>query len=191
MPRTRQSKAAAKSFRPKVEADMNVMDVIALHPKAADILAEYGLHCFQCAFNTMDSLESGAKSHGLTDVDVENLVTDMQELIDASPPRTETLILTKEAAKALQLIAKKEKQKTVCLRVTTDGSGGFCMEFAGKPMKSDKMFRCKGIAGVSLIATKETLWSIGGSTVDFREGRFKLDIEENCVCNSNACTCKT
>ncbi|MSR67632.1 DUF1858 domain-containing protein [Candidatus Peribacteria bacterium] len=190
MPRTRQSKDAAKSFRPRVDQDMNVMDVIALHPKAADILAAYGLHCFQCAFNTMDTLRSGAKSHGLSDVDVENLVVDIQELIDATPARTETLTLTKAAAKALQSIAKRERQKTACLRVTTDSSGGFCLEFTGKPMSSDRVFRCKGAGGVSLIASPDMLWRIGGSTVDFREGKFKLDVEEECGCVGKGCTCE-
>ena len=55
----------AKNFRPTVTAEMNVMDVIALHPKAGEILGEYGLHCFQCAFNAMDSVGAGAKSHGI------------------------------------------------------------------------------------------------------------------------------
>ncbi len=168
---------------------MNVLDVIALHSGAADILAEYGLHCFQCAFNTMDSLDAGARSHGLTDVDIENLVADVQELIDAAPKKPETLILTKAAAEALKLIGKQEKKKSICLRVTTDSQGGFCMEFTDKPMSNDAAFVSKGVAGVSLIASPETLWRIGGSTVDFREGKFKLDMEEACGCEGKDCAC--
>lgn len=190
MPRTRQSKAAAKPFRPTVDAGMNVMDVIALHPQAEGVLAAYGLHCFQCAFNTFDSLDAGAKSHGLTDIDVENLVQDVQELIDATPARPQMLTLTKAAAKSLQKIGKTEKKKTMCLRVTTDASGGFCMEFTGKPLQSDRTFVCEDVKDVSLVASPETLWRIGGATVDFREGRFKLDLEENCVCGNDGCRCK-
>lgn len=201
----RQSSSAAKGkarpkqtipkrpYRPTVDKDMNVMDAIALHPKATDILAAYGLHCFQCAFNTLDSIEAGAKSHGLTDVDIENIVMDMQELLDSTPPKPEILILTIAAAKALKHIAKTEKQKSVCLRVTTDGSGGFCMEFTGKPFRNDRVFICKGVKDVALIASGETLWRIGGSTVDFREGRFKLDIEQNeeCGCKGSCKKCES
>ncbi len=174
-----------------IDVEMNVLDIIGLHPKAGDILAAYGLHCFQCAFNTMDSLESGAKSHGLTDIDVENMVIDLQELIDSLPPKPDKLSLTEAAAKALQQIGKQEKRKVVCLRVTADDSGGFCMEFTEKPMSNDRSFDCKGIQGVSLIASPETLWRIGGSTVDFRDGKFKLDIEETCACSRKRCACES
>jgi hypothetical protein len=30
---------------PRVHAGMNVMDIVALHPQAASVLGEYGLHC--------------------------------------------------------------------------------------------------------------------------------------------------
>ncbi len=202
MKRTRQSTSVAKGKkgvsqkshdarrRPMIDAEMNVLDIIGLHPKAGDILAAYGLHCFQCAFNTMDSLESGARSHGLTDIDIENMVIDLQELIDSLPAKPDKLSLTATAAKALQQIGKQEKKKTVCLRVTTDSNGGFCMEFTEKPMSNDRSFTCAGIQDVSLIASPETLWRIGGSTVDFRDGKFKLDMEEACGCTRNGCTCK-
>ncbi len=180
-------------FRPMIDVEMNVLDIIGLHPKAGDILAAYGLHCFQCAFNTMDSLESGARSHGLTDIDIENMVIDLQELIDALPAKPDNLSLTEVAAKALQQIGKQEKKKVVCLRVTTDSSGGFCMEFTEKPMSNDRSFTCAGIQGVSLIASPETLWRIGGSTVDFRNGKFKLDIEQNedCECKGSCEKCES
>lgn len=166
------------------------MDIINLHPKAGDILAAYGLHCFQCAFNTMDSLDAGARSHGLTDIDIENMMIDLQELLESVPIKPDVLTLTEVAAKALQKIGKQEKKKVICLRVTTDNNSGFCMEFTGKPLKTDRTFACKNIDNVSLIASPETLWRIGGSTVDFREGKFKLDMEESCACKSNGCTCK-
>ena len=169
---------------------MNVMDAIALHPKAADVLAAYGLHCFQCAFNTFDTLEAGAKSHGLTDIDIENLMIDVQELIDKEPAKPRTLILTEAAAKALKKIAVKEKQKTARLRVTADANGGFCMEFTKAPMQSDEVFVCESVKNVALIASPETIWRIGGSTVDFREGRFKLDLIETCECAGKGCTCE-
>ncbi len=199
MKRTRQSKPTAKRkikhtgdrkrARAVVHADMNVLDIIALHEKAADILAAYGLHCFQCAFNTMDSLASGARSHGLTEVDIENMVTDIQELLDSAPAKPDTITLTKAAAKALQSIGRQEKKKSVCLRVTAETHGGFCMEFTKKPMSTDRRFVCNGVKNVSLIASPETLWRIGGSTVDFREGKFKLDIEETCGCAGGNCAC--
>ncbi len=179
-----------KPFQPTIDTTTNVMDAIALHPKAADILAAYGLHCFHCAFATTDSIEAGARSHGLTDTDIENLVTDLQELIDTSPARPAVLTLTKAAAQALQKIGVAEEKKKVCLRVTTGTDGSFCMEFDDATTADDRIFTCEGVKNVSLVASSETLWRIGGSTIDFREGRFKLDLAETCECAGKQCNCK-
>ncbi len=198
MPKTRQSKALAKPKKapkqkiPDVDASMNVMEIIGLHPEAADILAAYGLHCFQCAFNTLDSLESGAKSHGLTDTDIENMVNDITELLQLSPVPPQKLTLTESAAKALLEIAKAEGKKTCLLRVGSDDSGGFCMEFAELKTSEDREFSNANVKDVSLIATPQALHRIGGSTVDFREGRFKLDVPKasSCGCEKKECSCK-
>lgn len=205
MKKARQSKAAAKPKNvlkgmkkasrtkiPDVDASMNVMEIIALHPGAADILAAYGLHCFQCAFNTLDSLESGAKSHGLSDTDIENMVTDIEELLRTSPVPPSTLILTESGANALLTIAKTEGKDSCLLRVGSDDSGGFCMEFAELKLADDKEFTNAAVKGVALIASPQSLHRIGGATVDFREGRFKLDMPKiaGCGCEGKECECK-
>jgi hypothetical protein len=44
-----------------------------------------------------------------------------------------------------------------------------------------------------LITNSETLGRIGGSTIDFRDGRFKLDVPSSaqCACkDGGACSCK-
>jgi len=204
MKKTRQSKAAAKPKKalkamkkplkakiPDVDASMNVMEIIAMHPGAADILAAYGLHCFQCAFNTLDSLESGAKSHGLTDTDIENMVTDIEELLRSVPVPPPTLTLTENGARALLEIAKTEGKDSCLLRVGSDDSGGFCMEFAELKLADDREFTNAAVKGVALIASPQALHRIGGATVDFREGRFKLDMPKiaACGCEGKGCTC--
>lgn len=171
---------------------MNVMEVIALHSGAEDILAAYGLHCFQCAFNQLDSIEAGARTHGLDNVDIENLVTDLQELIDAAPLRPQMITLTLAAAQALLAIGKQEKKKNMRLRVESDSSGSFCMEFDDRIKPSDHSFTCATVKGVEVLATDATLWHIGGSAIDFREGTFKLDLGGSgaCGCPEEACRCK-
>lgn len=169
---------------------MNVMEIIALHPGAADILSTYGLNCFNCAFNTMDSLDAGAKAHGLTDDDVANIVDDLTELLKKNPARDPVLTLTKDAAAALLEIAKAEGKERCILEVLSDGQGGFCMEF-GADVGENIEFKHADVEDVSLVASKETLYRIGGSTVDFREGRFKLDITQpTCACEGVTCSCK-
>lgn len=177
---------------PAVTADMNVLEIIALHPGAADVLSVYGLNCHQCAFNQLDSLDAGARTHGLGDDDIENIVNDLNDLLKNSPPRPKELTLTKPAAEALLGIAKQEGKDSCLLRVTSDDAGGFCMEFADVTDDGDVQFAHVDVDNVALIAAHDTLARIGGSTVDFRDGRFKLDLAKSfatCGCDGKACSC--
>ncbi len=174
-----------------ITATMNVLDIIDLHPNAADILSAYGLHCVGCAFNTMDSLEDGARAHGLTDVDIENILIDLNDLLAGGAMKTQPLILTESAAKALQKIAHDEKREECHLRIIADEYGKFCLEFAEKKEQDEEEFIHPTIQSVALLAGHATLVRIGGSTVDYREGRFKLDLAQKCHCKKDDCSCKT
>ncbi len=183
---------AKKAAIPDVDATMNVMEIIALHPGAADILAAYGLHCFQCAFNAHDSLEIGAKSHGLTDTDVQNMVTDIEDLLRSSPIPPQELTLTESGANALLTIAETEGKTSCLLRVGSDDTGGFCMEFAEIKFADDLEFSHPAVKNVALIVSPQALHRIGGAIVDFRDGRFKLDlpkIHATCGCEGKDCAC--
>lgn len=194
-PQSAKSKAITRTKKnaiPEVHADMNVLEIIALHPDATGILEAYGLHCVGCAFGGLDTLETGAKSHGLTDDDVENMLTDLRDLLLKAPKKPDVLTLTESAAKALLEIAKGEGKETCLLRVMTDDAGGFCMEFTETVKTDDCTFIAKGVDGAALIADPATLFRVGGSTVDFRDGRFKLDMpttQASCGCGGN-CRCK-
>ncbi len=164
---------------------MNVMDIIALHPQAGEIMAAYGLHCFHCSFNAVDSLEAGARSHGLEDQDIENMVDDVNKALKNAPARPAMLALTAPAAKALLEIMDKEKKTGSALTVIAEEAGGFCMEFSEKPATDDKSFWNPDVPDMKIYANPLTLSHIGGSTIDFREGRFKLDLPTT----KTACGC--
>ncbi len=188
--KTKAAKRPAKTAVPRVDASMNVMDIIALHPGAAEVMSAYGLHCVGCAFNTLDSLGDGAKSHGLTDHDVNMIVADLNELLASSKPRPSTLTITADAARALLKVAEGEDKKGYGLRVDTDERGAFCMEFEKEAKKDDLKFRNAEVPELTFFASPLTLWRIGGSTIDYREGRFKLDMaSEPCGCGKTTCGC--
>jgi hybrid cluster-associated redox disulfide protein len=191
MKRQSSKPAKPKTVRPRIDATMNVLEIIALHPEASDILAAYGLHCHNCAFSTMDSLEDGARSHGLTDDDIDNMVQDLTELLENAPVKSKTFTLTLAAAKALQDIAHQEKKDTCLLHVLSDGSGGFCLEFGDALPEGDSCFNARGVEGVMLSIAPNVLQRVGGGAVDFREGRFKLDLPQTdaCACTEKTCAC--
>jgi hybrid cluster-associated redox disulfide protein len=183
---------AAVKKSPTVTASMNVMEIIALHPITAEIMAGYGLHCFSCSFNTIDSLEAGARSHGLDDADIENMVKDLNDALKDAPPRPATLTVTEPAATSILGIAKAECKEGHGLTVIAEEGGGFCMEFNVRPEPGAKTFTNKEVPEIRIFASMQTLGRIGGATIDFREGRFKLDLPEaahTCACDGGVCKC--
>ncbi len=168
------------------------MEIVALHPDAAGILATYGLHCVGCAFNQLDTLEDGMLAHGKDEDDLNNLLVDLEELLLTSPGRPHTLTVTKPAAEALLSIAETEGKADLFLKVTSDESGGFCMEFSEEKEADDLDFSHPEVKRLQIISSPDTLFRIGGSTIDYRDGRFALDllaVKAACDCGGK-CDCK-
>lgn len=184
---------------------MPIMEIVTLLPEAKSVLAEYGLHCFSCAGSEFENLDDGCRSHGFSDEEIDELVDDLNRMLDDLPARPQMLVLTADAARAIKNVAQEEGQEDVGLEVIADASGGFCMEFCndtrtesqavaeGRP--TEKTFMNPGVPGVRLFASSLTLKRIGGATIDFRDGRFKLDLPEDarkmgCGCSEESCDCR-
>lgn len=171
---------------------MRVSDITALLPECGRLLAEYGLHCFGCEASATETLEQGCASHGFSDDEIATLVADLNTLLDERPPRPQTLTVTLDAARALaQTLAEQEKNGWV-LRVVVDETG-FCMELAERADQGELSFGHRAVPDLRVVASPPTLDRLGGSTIDFREGRFKLDLADDlvapsCACNGR-CTC--
>ena len=63
-----------------ITKDMLLMDAIEKYPQIAPILTGYGLHCVGCHFSSIDTIESGAKIHGLTNEDIEMMLKDVNSI---------------------------------------------------------------------------------------------------------------
>lgn len=198
MPRTAKTPEGIKKKPEKeflIQRSMRVSDILTLLPNAASLLAEYGLSCFHCSANSIETLEEGALSHGFADDVIDDLVTDLNELLKNKPERPQTLTLTEAGANALKEIMLAEGKADHGLLVGLDESGGFCMEFQKDAERDDQVFQNATVPDVRIFATSMTLSSIGGSTIDFRDRRFKLDLPEDaskkgCACESGGgCEC--
>jgi hybrid cluster-associated redox disulfide protein len=185
-----------KRKSPQIHRQMPIQEIVTMIPEAKSVLAEYGLHCFSCAGSEFENLDDGCKGHGFSDEEITELVDDLNVMFDEMPSRPEILTLTADAARAIQKVARDEGEKECGLEVIADATGGFCMEFrsgaAGKP--DEKTFENDEVPGVRLFASALTLKRIGGAKIDFREGRFKLDLPEDaqkiaCGCTPETCDC--
>lgn len=193
-----------------IHRHMPILEIVTLIPRAKSVLAEYGLHCFSCFGSETENLAEGCRVHGFSDEEISELVDDLNQMLNDLPPRPQTLELTAEAARAFRKVAKEDaaanrrserkgksgrrgNRASIGLSVVADASGGFCVEFRQKPCASDRIFENPEEPGVRIFASPLTLRRIGGAVIDFREGRFKLDLPEDaqktgCDCTQN-CDC--
>jgi hybrid cluster-associated redox disulfide protein len=65
----------------KITKDSNLAEVIYKYPKIAEVLMDYGLHCVGCAASGYDTIEAGAKVHGLSDKEIGEMVERVNEVI--------------------------------------------------------------------------------------------------------------
>lgn len=57
---------------------MSIAEVVENHPEAAEVFRKHGLSCMGCPFAMMETLEQGAKSHG---IDLEKLLKELNEAV--------------------------------------------------------------------------------------------------------------
>jgi hybrid cluster-associated redox disulfide protein len=65
-----------------ITKEMPVMEALARYPEIVPILMGYGLHCVGCHFASFDTLEKGAKMHGMDDETISMMVKDANLLIE-------------------------------------------------------------------------------------------------------------
>jgi hybrid cluster-associated redox disulfide protein len=61
---------------------MLIGDIVFNYPKAAKkMVNDYGLHCVGCGAAGMESLEEGAKAHGMSAEEIKKMVTELNKSI--------------------------------------------------------------------------------------------------------------
>ena len=67
----------------KIVKEANLGEVVLKHPELAEVLLDYGLHCVGCFANSFDTIEMGAKVHGMSDEEVDEMVERLNEVVEA------------------------------------------------------------------------------------------------------------
>jgi len=64
----------------KITADWTIAKLLEKYPKADEILVEYGFHCIGCALAQFETIEQGAKVHGLDSKKLKKLMNELDNL---------------------------------------------------------------------------------------------------------------
>lgn len=69
------------SDKQKVRKDMNLAEVVFRYPEAAEVLMDYDLHCVGCGGSSFDTIEVGAKLHGMSDEEIDEMLQRINEAV--------------------------------------------------------------------------------------------------------------
>lgn len=64
----------------KITKKTNIAKVVGKCPESVEIMMEYGMGCVGCAMAGGESLEEGAKVHGLTDKEISEMIREINKL---------------------------------------------------------------------------------------------------------------
>ncbi|UCG95504.1 MAG: DUF1858 domain-containing protein [archaeon] len=62
-----------------ISKDTTILEVVKEHPETVEVFQKHGLSCVGCPFAMMETLEQGAKSHG---IDLEKLLKDLNNSVE-------------------------------------------------------------------------------------------------------------
>jgi hybrid cluster-associated redox disulfide protein len=68
----------ANKIKKKIAENMKIEEVIKKHPETVEVFAKHGFHCVGCIAASFESIEQGARAHGIT---TEELIEDLNKAI--------------------------------------------------------------------------------------------------------------
>ena len=185
-----------------ITKDMNIQDLANKHPEAVMVMAERGLHCFGCHGASMDSVEQGAKGHGMSEEDIEQMVKEMNEAVElkhakkteaVKTPIASDVIVTEKAAAKLKEFAKAEGKEGYGFRIEVVPGGcsgySYSMDFDNAAKDGDIVLTKHGM---KVFMSKDSLDMLNGATVEYVDGLhgsgFKIEnpnAKSSCGCGKS------
>ncbi|EKD94034.1 MAG: iron-sulfur cluster assembly accessory protein [uncultured bacterium] len=180
-----------------INSDLTISQVLQRHPHAAEIMQQFGLHCFGCSVNVFETLKEGILGHGMP----ESTLTEMLKALNGSLKDYQKdlsekgIVLTERGALKIVEIAEMEGRKKYGIRVKSLGDGGCCsgatysMDFEEYAQEGDKILGFHN--NVTLFIDRESFEKMKGSRIDYIEtyeaAGFKID---NPNATTGACGCQ-
>lgn len=65
----------------EITSDMMMSDILEKYPETIELFLKHGLHCAGCFASHYETLEGGARAHGLNKESIDKLVKELNEKI--------------------------------------------------------------------------------------------------------------
>ncbi len=67
---------------PKITKKTKLGEVVEKYPEAVEVMLKQGLHCVGCHMAAFETIEQGAKAHGMDDKEIKELLEKMNKAIE-------------------------------------------------------------------------------------------------------------
>ncbi len=181
-----------------ITRDMTVGEIVEQFPQVAEIFMEYGLHCVGCHVAAWETIEEGARGHGMDEETIDMMIQDANttatESYEEKPgSHPQTIVVTKTAVERVKSIAHKMKKTDFVFRigVAEGGCSGYSYTFdiEDSQKDSDKTWE---VDGVHIVMDEESYQKLLGCTIDYidtlAQSGFKIhnpNASTTCGCGSS------
>jgi iron-sulfur cluster assembly accessory protein len=165
-------------------------------------MESHGLHCVGCAANPQDTIEAGAKYHGMSDEEITGLVTEINDILakgetsipakqaDVEEFRKNPLKLTENASRKLINALKEQNKPEYGLRVTVSSGGcsgnTYGMDIVEAPKKGDFIIQSNGI---KVFVDSKNAELLKGMEIDYVDTLQSSGFKFNNPNASSSCGC--
>lgn len=165
----KQQKDSTKLQPLKIKSSMKINDLMILHPDTTDVMLSYNLHCVGCSINEFDTLEQGAKIHGLSAEDNQALLEDLQDVFQQILVyEAHDMNFTKGAVEQIKSFQKQENKEGRPLYIQytfTEEGPEFALDFIEKISDTQTSFI---IDDITIIVETSILSELQGFFMDYR-----------------------
>ncbi len=63
----------------RITKDMSFAEALGKNHKAGEIIFKYGLHCIGCHVAAFETIEQGARSHGMSEAEIKRMLEEINK----------------------------------------------------------------------------------------------------------------
>jgi hybrid cluster-associated redox disulfide protein len=69
----------------KITKDMQLGELVSRYPDVVQVMLKHGLHCVGCQMAAWETIEQGAKGHGMDDKQLDRMLKEMNDALKKKP----------------------------------------------------------------------------------------------------------
>jgi iron-sulfur cluster assembly protein len=180
-----------------ITRDMTVGEIVEQYPQVAEVFLEYGLHCVGCHVAFWETIEEGARGHGMDEETIDMMLRDANSLAQDFKAQVDSqkgiVKITTAALNRAKELMQKENKHGFAFRIAVieGGCSGYSYKFTldKDTTENDELIEQDGV----LVAIdKESLEKLANCTIDyvdtFASSGYKVhnpNAKDTCGCGSS------